>query len=104
MSTQNEASTQLECNEEWEVYVDNKTYILTKGQMDVVRKATINGLRGVVNFEHFGFSLAHMSSYRRTRHEYLKIIGNIIEKISKDQYESLQTNLTSTNHRLYDKV
>lgn len=61
-------------NDEWEVIVDKKPFILKGNEFAFLTRVIESGNRGIVGFKDFGVSVAHISSYRLLNRE--PIISN----------------------------
>jgi hypothetical protein len=52
-------------NEQWEVCVDKKKFILNGLEVDILRKAINDGQRGMTWFKKIGISIPHISSVEK---------------------------------------
>jgi hypothetical protein len=56
----------FEEDEKWEVRTQDKTYMLTGKQAEVLKTATSQGLRGLIWFKDFAISIPHITSVEKT--------------------------------------
>ena len=55
----------FEADEKWEVKTQDKTYMLTGKQAEVLKNATGQGLRGLIWFKDFAISIPHITSVEK---------------------------------------
>ncbi len=92
MAEAKELSTQVVCEEEWEVNVGKKTFTLNPKQVSVLKEATKAGARGIVWFDDFGISIPHINYVTRLSRRYFKFETKNPQRklqIDKPEYESL---------------
>jgi hypothetical protein len=66
--TRNVALTQQKYSEEWVVVVDREQFILNELEIQILKEADKNGIRGIVWFDKFAVSIPHIKSiYLRSR-------------------------------------
>lgn|GEM_PF-6484122 len=96
MAQAKELSTQVVCEEEWEVNVGKKTFTLNPKQVNVLKEATKAGARGIVWFDDFGISIPHINYITRSSRRYFKFEPENPQRklqIDRDEYESLSKEL-----------
>ena len=84
-----ELSTQVGCEETWRATVGKESFDLTSEQVEVIKKATKEGNRGIVWFDKLGISIPHIQSITRIRKEYYKVEGSVMRVIGKREYDKL---------------
>jgi len=57
----------FEADEKWEVRTQDKTYMLTGKQAEVLKNATSQGLRGLIWFKDFAISIPHITSVEKIK-------------------------------------
>lgn len=64
MSTINVASTlqTFSPKSKWEVSIDGKKIVMSGQEVDMIKKASVSGQRGIIWFKDFAISLPHISS------------------------------------------
>jgi hypothetical protein len=62
MSTENEASMQVEYSEQWGVVAGKEVFTLDEKQIQVLKQADMSGHRGIVWFSKFAISIPHIQA------------------------------------------
>lgn len=62
MSTKNEASTQVEYDEQWGVVAGKEVFTLDEKQIQILKQADTSGHRGIVWFSKFAISIPHIQA------------------------------------------
>ena len=66
--TKKKALTQQTSKEEWWVVeTGNKQFTLTEEQVDLLKKASIKGYRGIVWFDEFAISIPHIQYIKKEK-------------------------------------
>jgi hypothetical protein len=95
--TEKEQLTQVTCEEEWEVSMGKKTFLLTPKQVELLKQATTAGKSGIVWFGDLAISIPHINYVALKRKQYYKFISDSLKQlISKSEYDELSNGIVKS--------
>ena len=63
---------QVICKKEWIVEIGDRQFTLTKDQIDILKKASTRGYRGIVWFDKFAISIPHIQYIKKKEAEWIR--------------------------------